>query len=64
VFVSYAQNFEGDMLHHSAKLKSGAYEIGVEREPGSGGKESAEATMRNLAGHKVFADKVTWAPAP
>jgi predicted phage terminase large subunit-like protein len=45
--------------HDSANLKRGAYEIGVEQEPGSGGKESAEATIRNLAGYKVFADKVT-----
>jgi predicted phage terminase large subunit-like protein len=37
----------------------GLYEIGVEQEPGSGGKESAEATMRMLAGYKVFPDKVT-----
>ena len=45
--------------HDSTKLKPGAYEVGVEQEPGSGGKESAEATIRNLAGYKVFADKVT-----
>ena len=31
----------------------------VEQEPGSGGKESAEATIRNLAGFSVYADKVT-----
>jgi predicted phage terminase large subunit-like protein len=37
----------------------GPYEIGVEQEPGSGGKESAEATIRNLAGYSVFADRVT-----
>jgi predicted phage terminase large subunit-like protein len=37
----------------------GPYEIGVEQEPGSGGKESAEATIRNLAGYRVFADRVT-----
>ena len=30
-----------------------------EQEPGSGGKESAERTTANLAGHKVFADRVT-----
>jgi len=30
-----------------------------EQEPGSGGKESAEATTRRLAGHAVYADKVT-----
>jgi predicted phage terminase large subunit-like protein len=35
------------------------YEVGIEQEPGSGGKESAEATVRNLAGRRVFADKVT-----
>lgn len=30
-----------------------------EQEPGSGGKESAEATIRNLAGYTTYADKVT-----
>jgi predicted phage terminase large subunit-like protein len=45
--------------HDSVKFNPGAYEIGVEQEPGSSGKESAEATIRNLAGYKVFADKVT-----
>ena len=32
-----------------AKSLPGAYEVGVEQEPGSGGKESAEATIRNPA---------------
>jgi predicted phage terminase large subunit-like protein len=41
-----------------AVLKT-SYEVGVEQEPGSGGKESAESTIRNLAGFRVFADKVT-----
>jgi predicted phage terminase large subunit-like protein len=31
--------------------------IGIEQEPGSGGKESAENTVRNLAGWKVRVDK-------
>ncbi|HVX56438.1 MAG TPA: phage terminase large subunit [Candidatus Saccharimonadales bacterium] len=35
------------------------YHIGVEQEPGSGGKESAENTVRMLAGWRVFVDKVT-----
>jgi predicted phage terminase large subunit-like protein len=35
------------------------YCVGVEQEPGSGGKESAETTIRNLAGYSVYADKVT-----
>lgn len=34
-------------------------EIGVEQEPGSGGKESAEFTIRDLAGFKVYADRPT-----
>jgi predicted phage terminase large subunit-like protein len=33
--------------------------VWIEQEPGSGGKESAEATIRNLAGFIVKADKVT-----
>ena len=36
-----------------------AYEIIIEQEPGSGGKESFELTVRNLAGYIVYADKVT-----
>jgi phage terminase large subunit-like protein len=35
------------------------FKIAVEVEPGSGGKESAEATARNLAGYTVVLDKVT-----
>ena len=35
------------------------YEIVIEQEPGSGGKESFEATTRNLAGYSVYPDKVT-----
>lgn len=34
------------------------YSVWVEQEPGSGGKESAEATIRSLAGHAIYADKV------
>ena len=30
-----------------------------EQEPGSGGKESAEGTIRNLAGYSTYADRVT-----
>lgn len=35
------------------------YSIVVEQEPGTGGKESAENTIRNLAGFRVWADRVT-----
>jgi predicted phage terminase large subunit-like protein len=37
------------------------YQVVIEQEPGSSGKESAENTMRNLAGFNVVADKVTGA---
>lgn len=33
--------------------------IYVEQEPGSGGKESAESTIRNLAGFMIYADRPT-----
>lgn len=33
--------------------------VWVEQEPGSGGKESAEATIRNLAGFNIRAERVT-----
>jgi predicted phage terminase large subunit-like protein len=35
------------------------YVVWVEQEPGSGGKESAEHTIRNLAGLRAYADRVT-----
>ena len=35
------------------------YKIWVEQEPGSGGRESAENTIRNLAGFSVQADRVS-----
>lgn len=35
------------------------YTVVLEQEPGSGGKESAESTVRNLAGYRVIADRVT-----
>ena len=43
----------------TAKLDGKQCLIGVEQEPGSGGKESAEATARRLAGYRVRVDKVT-----
>lgn len=42
-----------------AKYGYGAVTYYVEQEPGSGGKESAENTIRNLAGHDVHADRPT-----
>ena len=37
----------------------GHYYVGVEQEPGSGGKESAENTIKNLAGFSAFKDRVS-----
>ena len=42
-----------------ADARRGEVETWVEMEPGSGGKESAENTIRNLAGYTVRADRVT-----
>jgi len=42
----------------TAKMDTRLVEIGVEQEPGSGGKESAENTVRRLMGYRVRVDKV------
>lgn len=50
------------MIRQTAELdsqKHGYVEYWVEQEPGSGGKESAEATIRNLAGFTVRPDRVS-----
>ena len=41
-------------IHHAPQV-----EVWIEQEPGSGGKESAENTIRNLAGFNVHADRPT-----
>lgn len=48
-----------DTIKQTAELDKKTVYIGVEQEPGSGGKESAEATVRRLAGYRVKVDKVT-----
>lgn len=50
-----------DRIHQTAKLdnKDRRVEVWVEQEPGSGGKESAESTVRRLAGYKCQADRVS-----
>ena len=51
------------VIRQTAELDRQKYgntvQIWIEQEPGSGGKESAENTIRNLAGFPVFADRVT-----
>jgi phage terminase large subunit-like protein len=44
-----------DVTEADARL--GPVETGVEQEPGSGGKDAAEFTVRNLAGYTVTADR-------
>jgi predicted phage terminase large subunit-like protein len=46
-------------LAKADKSQFKSYEVLLEQEPGSGGKESAEATIRNLAGFRVSADRPT-----
>lgn len=45
---------EADALEHKNKVR-----IGIEQEPGSGGKDSAFATTKMLAGHSVVKDRPT-----
>jgi predicted phage terminase large subunit-like protein len=49
------------IIKQTAELDGKEVTVWVEQEPGSGGKESAEATIKNLAGFRVKADKVTGA---
>ena len=46
-------------IKKTAQADGPLVEIWIEQEPGSGGKESAESTVRNLAGYKIFADRPT-----
>lgn len=41
------------IIRKTAEIDGKSVVIGLEQEPGSGGKESAQATVRNLAGFKV-----------
>jgi predicted phage terminase large subunit-like protein len=47
------------VIRQIAELDGIAVAVWVEQEPGSGGKESAENTISNLAGYTIRADKVT-----
>jgi len=46
-------------IKQTAELDGKEIQVWVEQEPGSGGKESAENTVKNLAGYTTQADKVT-----
>lgn len=47
------------VIELTAALDGKGVLIGVEQEPGSGGKESAQATVRRLAGYRVKVDRPT-----
>ena len=47
------------MIKQTAEEDGYSVSIAIEQEPGSGGKESAEATVRNLAGFSVITDRPT-----
>lgn len=47
------------IIKQTALLDGPSTEVWIEQEPGSGGKESAENTIRMLAGFMCYADKVT-----
>jgi predicted phage terminase large subunit-like protein len=47
------------VIRQTAEADGKSVAVWVEQEPGSGGKESAEATVRNLAGFIVHAERVT-----
>jgi predicted phage terminase large subunit-like protein len=46
-------------IRQTAEMDGYTVRVFVEQEPGSGGKESAENTIRQLAGYRVQADRVT-----
>lgn len=50
-------NDREDIIRATAEADGQATEVWIEQEPGSGGKESAESTIRNLAGFTVRADR-------
>ena len=47
------------MIKQVATMDGIETKVYIEQEPGSGGKESAEGTIKNLAGFRVFKDRVT-----
>lgn len=47
------------IIRRCAEIDGEGCTIYVEQEPGSGGKESAEGTIKNLAGYNVYADRPT-----
>ena len=55
----WAASKREQVIKATAEADGTAVEIWIEQEPGSGGKESAESTVRNLAGFKIRAERAT-----
>lgn len=55
----WSSNVREDIKLETARQDGKDVLVGQEQEPGSGGKESAEATVRRLAGFRVRVDKVS-----
>ena len=55
----WAASKREQVIKATAESDGTAVEIWIEQEPGSGGKESAESTVRNLAGFKIRAERAT-----
>ena len=47
------------IIRQTAEIDGAGVTVGIEQEPGSGGKESAQASVRNLAGFRVRVDRPT-----
>jgi predicted phage terminase large subunit-like protein len=50
-------NEREDIIKRNAEMDTRAIEVVLEQEPGSGGKADMQATVRNLAGWRVFVSK-------
>ena len=61
VMGQWAAGKRETIIKQTADIDGTGVSVWIEQEPGSGGKESAENTIRNLAGYRVKADKVTGA---
>jgi predicted phage terminase large subunit-like protein len=48
-----------DIIRETAEADGNSVDVWTEQEPGSGGKESAQGTIRNLAGFRAFSETST-----
>jgi predicted phage terminase large subunit-like protein len=53
----WAAEVREKIIRQTAEADGSVVKIYIEQEPGSGGKESAEATIRNLMGYSCYADR-------